>query len=256
MTRSLGAGLAADIAEQSATRCQLIFMDWADLANNPTPIYITTAAVDIDWNGYTWEAVGGLMDLDALGESATDPSRGQRLKLSGVNQIFISMILSSRCKGRMAEIYHAGINRTTGAILVDPVLMFKGPMNGGFQVHESRSFGGGGVDVSASLTSRLDELVKVRGIRANEASHRATIPAAAAVPDTFFQNVAQLVLRRRFWGMKTPATVGPRNEPPNPGGITTNPPGHGSGGGGITTNPGGTSSGGPAGGASPWPNVG
>lgn len=223
MTRSLGAGITTGIALASDERCQFIYMDWADTDNDSTPVYLTTAAVDVSWNSHTWESVGGLMDLDALGESADDPSKGQRIKLSGVNQVFIALILGARCRGRQATIWHVGIDRTLGTVKADPVKMFSGLMNGGFQIHESRSYQGGSCEVTCDLTSRLDELVKVRGVRTNEASHRAAIAGASA--DTGFQNVANLVNRKVFWGQKTPSTIPAHRDQPNPNGPLTNQPG-------------------------------
>lgn len=229
MTRTIGAGLTTDIAAQSAERCQLIKLEFADLSNNATPVYFTTAAVDILWNSITWQAVGGTMDIDAMGESAEDPSNGLRIKLSGVNQTVLALILGARWRGRLATIYHAGFDRTTGLVLTDPVVMFSGPMNGGFEIGESRGdFGGGTVDISARFTSRLDELVKVRGVRTNVVSHQMTIPGAAT--DTFFQHVDNLVLRKTYWGMKTPT------QPPPVGGPSTD----GNPYGGVPNGPAGT----------------
>lgn len=237
MTRTLGAGLSADIAAATAERCQFIELDFADLSNNPTPVYLTTANQDITWNAHTWQAVGGTMDLDALGES-DDPTQGHRMKLSGVSQTVLSLILGSRWRGRNATIYHVPLDPVVGTVKVDPVIMFSGPMNGGFSLNESRGdFGGGTVDIDARLTSRLGELTKVRGIRTNIHSHQATV--AGATTDTFFQNVDNLMLRKPFWGVKSatnpigylppvtkqPLQEGPSRNPLPPGGSPYSPPG-------------------------------
>jgi hypothetical protein len=100
--------------------------------------------------------------------------------------------------------------------------MYTGPMNGGFQIGESRGdFGGGTVDIAGRLSSRLDDLVKVRGVRCNVASHNATIPGATT--DTFFQNVPHLMNRKLWWGVKSPGYQGPVGPPPggpdNPYGV-------------------------------------
>jgi hypothetical protein len=173
VTRTLGAGIATDINAASGERCQFIQFNFADIAGAPTPVYLTTAAKDIVWNAITWQATGHMMELDALGESADDPGNGLKVKLSGVDQTILALILGSTWRGRTATIWYAALDQSTGAVKADPVIMFSGPMNGGFEIGESRGdFGGGTVDIQARLTSRLDELVKIRGVKTNVQSHQ------------------------------------------------------------------------------------
>jgi hypothetical protein len=182
VTRTLGAGIAADAAAATGERCQFIKLEFADSDNVPTSVYLTTAAQDITWDGKPWEAVGGTLEIDAMGESSDGAANGLRIKLSGVDQSVLALILGSRWRGRNATIYHVALDQATGTVKADPVIMYTGPMNGGFQIGESRGdFGGGTVDISARLSSRLDDLVKVRGVRCNEASHNATIPTGLSV---------------------------------------------------------------------------
>lgn len=234
MTRTLGAGITSGIALAVGESTELLFLDFADTSNNPTPVYLTTAAKDISWNSQTWQAVGGHLAVDVLGESTDGPADGVRLALSGVDQSVLALILGSRWRGRTATAYYAHLDQALGTVKTDPVLMFKGLMNGGFDISESRGdFGGGTVDIALRLTAKLNELVKVRGVRTNMASHRATIPGAST--DTFFQHVPQLALRRVYWGMKTPGDTtfpGPGtpgvpagHDPWHPGGITPTGPG-------------------------------
>ena len=222
MTRSIGAGLLADITQPAAERCQLITMDFADTSNVSTPVYLATAAQDISWDGKSWEAIGGL-EIDALGESADGAANGVRLKLSGVDQAILALIHGGRWRGRTARIYHAGFSQATGLVLADPIEFYSGPMTGGFQIGESRGeFGGGKVDITTRLTSWLDELVKHRGVHTNKESHQAVIPGATT--DTFFQNVPALTGRRSFWGVREPPTGQPAINPPA-GPITQTQPG-------------------------------
>ncbi len=103
MTRSLGAGLAADITAATGERARLIELQFADQAGVPTPVWITTASQDLVWAGTTWQSVGGRMNVEALGESADDPSNSHRLSLSGVDQSVLALILGSTWKGRIAR---------------------------------------------------------------------------------------------------------------------------------------------------------
>jgi hypothetical protein len=112
VTRTLGGGLASEITVASSERCQLIKLDFADLSNNPTPVYLTTAAKDIVWNSITWQATGHTLDIDPMGESAEDPGNGIRVKLSGVDQTVLSLIMgNARFRGRTATIYHAALDQ-------------------------------------------------------------------------------------------------------------------------------------------------
>lgn len=227
MTRTLGGALATDLAQPAAEKTELIALDFADLSNNPTPVYLTTAARDLTWDGKTWQAVGGHLDVDALGETTDNQGGGLRVRLSGVDQAILALILGARWRGRGATVYYAHLNPATGAVIDTPVQMFGGQMNGGFQIAESRGdFGGGAVDITTRLTSKLNELVRVRGVRCNVESHRATVPAAATAGDTFFQHVAQLPMRKIYWGTKAPSDFAqsgppngdPRQTPPTPWG--------------------------------------
>jgi hypothetical protein len=249
VTRTLGAGITTDIAAVVGERCQLIKLDFANLSNVATPVYLTTAAQPISWNGFSWEPAG--LEIDAMGESADGSANGLRIKLSGVHRDVLSLIHGARYRGRMATVWHAALSQASGAVLADPVVLYTGPMNGGFQIGEARGeFGGGRVDINTRLTSRIDELVKVRGIRTNEASHRTTVPGATT--DTFFQNVATLMGRPAFWGVKAPATRVPQDSAPS-GPITQTQPGGGAPSGGVPWP--GVAPQGPASPMSPWPGV-
>lgn len=239
MTRTIGAGLSAELTQAAGERCQLVYLEFADGSNNPTPVYLTNAAQDITWNGNTYQAVGGL-EIDAMGESADGAANGLRIKLSGVDQAILALIHGSRWRGRPARIYYAGFSQATGLVLSDPIEMYSGPMTGGFQIGESRGdFGGGKVDITSRLTSWIDELVKHRGVYTNEMSHRSVIPGATT--DTFFHSVPSLMARRSFWGVKEPHTITSNPSTPTPPtGPLTPPPGNYPG--APTQN-------------TPWPNV-
>lgn len=177
MTRTLGSGLAADIAVATAEATELIELQFADAANNPTPLYLTTAAQNLVWNAQTWIAVGGRLEVDALGESTDLAATTVRLTLAGVDQTLLALILGSRWRGRTAKVYYAHLSQTLGTVIDAPVVMFVGLMNGGFSIVESRGdFGGGTVDVSCRITEKVNDLVRVRGVRTNVASHQSVIP--------------------------------------------------------------------------------
>lgn len=222
MTRTLGAGIATDIGAATAETTELILLDFADISTGvPTPVYLTTAAKDIVWSGQTWQAVGGRLELDALGESTDGAGTGFKMNLSGVDQTVIALILGARYRGRTASVWYVHLDQAAGTVITDPVLMFVGMLNGGWDIVESRSFEGGTVDITLRLTAKVNELVRVRGVRTNLQSHQTVIPSATT--DTFFQHVGLLALRKVFWGMKTPVDLKPNGAPrPLPGHTGTN----------------------------------
>jgi hypothetical protein len=98
--------------------------DSSSSSSSPTSPMLATPCLPVpqelrtSLGGQTWSALGGALDLDALGENSDDPHAGHRLKLSGVNQTIIALVLGSNWRGRIATIYHTAFDQATGTVLV------------------------------------------------------------------------------------------------------------------------------------------
>lgn len=200
MPRALVAAMLTDIADVTGTEKT----EFIELNFSGGVFRLATAGIDISWNGFAWQAVGGRLSVDGFSETADPDASGNRLILSGVDQSIIAAILGQNYRGRIARIWYAHLDPVTGAVVANPVLMFDGYMNDGFKIDESRGdFGGGTVDVSTKLVARINDLAKVRGIRTNLHSHQVA-PVTGASTDTFFQTVPTIPGRKIYWGTKTP----------------------------------------------------
>lgn len=77
---------------------------------------VTTAPFDVDWDGFTWQGIGGTLRFDRLQESADDRGGQITLALSGVDQSMVSAILAEQYIGRVVEIWFGWVTVNTNLI--------------------------------------------------------------------------------------------------------------------------------------------
>lgn len=197
MTRAINAGMLTDIASDAAETTYLLQLEFT------TTLYATTAARDLNWNSQTWQALGGHMMVEPIGESLDRRAQGMRLTLSGVDQSVISVVLGQVVRGKEAVIYWAHFNPATGVVIDAPIEVFRGYMNDPFGIEEEREGeGAGGCTIKTRITSRLVKLGWRNGIKTNLQSHTAKFAG-----DTFFQNIPKVVGQEVFWGRPQPAGI-------------------------------------------------
>ena len=213
MTRPLHAAMLTDIAAASAEEIQFLEFQFS---TNTTRL--CTAANDVVWNGLTWDAIGGRLDMEGFSESAEDSQNGLRLTLCGIDLAFIAQVLGENFIGRPAKIWHGHIDRATGLIVggaTGPVLMFDGRMNETWEINETHGESGGGeCSISTRVSARISEISKVRGIRTNVISHQ-SCGIAGVITDTFFQNVGSIPnVRDVGWGQPPRGGIPIYQQPP------------------------------------------
>lgn len=166
--------------------------------------YVCTASQDIDWNGETWEGIGGAIQAtDALQETAELDAQGLPLQLSGVDQAIIQKALTELHAGRTCEVYLAHID-TDGTIIADPILVFKGLMNEGWSIDVNRDRESGGESkISTRIVSALARMQKQTGIQFNNVSYMRLTGSYVA----FFDNVPRLATQKVTWGPRTEGSV-------------------------------------------------
>jgi hypothetical protein len=225
VTRALSSQMQAAAAALTGEVCLLL-----ELQLGSGTIRLTTARADISWNSQAWQAVGGALAVDLLPETVDGRASGAQLSLSGVNPAILSLVLGETYRGRVAKLWLVHFDGTTGAIVVDPVLLFVGFLNDSWNVREERRRDESTVTLSTRVTSRYAALRVTRGIRCNPAAHRAALAAFAPSgydTDTFFAPTAALAAQQIKWGSapSTPFTWTAGNGPglptggrPSPGG--------------------------------------
>lgn len=167
----------------------------------------TNASFDIDYGGNTYSAVGGLLQHDQISETQDRRAQGVDVKLSGVDQTVISAILTNNFRGREARIWLIHIDPDTGTHET-PDLVWRGRMNGEFQIEEDRDEDGEAhsVTVSTRIVSAMAMLNTVRSVRTNVASHEEMLRRAgqASPTDTFFSRIQTLAGKQVYWGQEAP----------------------------------------------------
>lgn len=88
------------VAHRTAAPVQFVRLQFSGGA-----VYLTTAPMDISWNGQTWESIGGEFSLSPMAEFPDSRSGTYELKVSGVDQTLISLLLSQDYVGRGADIW-------------------------------------------------------------------------------------------------------------------------------------------------------
>lgn len=196
MSRSLDSAFEAAIESESAE-----FVHLLEINSSGGAVRLNTGAVDLVWNSLTWEAVGGQLEIGAVEESGDGAAQGAGLTLSGVDQTILAVLLSTSFRGYSASIWRAHLNRTTGAVIGTPLLMFTGVQLDAYKVEEQRGRTGNTVRISTQL-SGLMSVPKVRGIWSNLTSHQHYFSG-----DTFWQHAASLANKKIYWGTPVPHTV-------------------------------------------------
>ena len=209
--RDLTAGMNTAVAAQTG---EIVFFYKFDFYNESTELedvqYFCSAPHDIVTTSaltfsplplatYTWTGIGGNLGFKSVQESTDLAGNGVDITLGGVLESTITLILGRAYIGRTNKIWMGHFN-SSGAIIVDPKLIFSGRMNGGFEIDEKKNEGEiGTIDITCRCTDRLGDLNVVKGIQTNEESHQKVQPG-----DRWFSFVQSLMGKTVKWNMKGP----------------------------------------------------
>lgn len=86
-----------------------------------TPIYLTTAGRDIEWDGETWLANGFLLETELLNRISDLRTQNGAIGLTGVDLSIAAILLNNNQVGRQVDIYNAWLN-PSGGVVADPYL--------------------------------------------------------------------------------------------------------------------------------------
>lgn len=164
-------------------------------------VRLNTGAQDVSWNGQTWEAVGGLLEMGGVEETNDARGQGVDVRLSGVEQSILAVLLNNNYRGRPVKIYRGHLNNVTGQFIGDPLLLFQGLQLNPYTVEEERDRGSGTVRISTRISGYFG-VERVRGIQTNMMSHQHHFAG-----DTFFQHTTSLANTKIYWGTTSPSSV-------------------------------------------------
>lgn len=162
----------------------------------------TDADVDLEWNGRTYLGLGKeSLRFDAVRE--TEDVRGGSINIEipaehrGSTLDVIAE--NNRFRGTLCRIYAVHYRPGTGVRKGAPTLMFQGHVQSGPEVREGRAGSGSGeATIRLRVASRMGDLDRTTGIRANATSHQVYYPG-----DTFFEAREQLIGKEIPWGVGT-----------------------------------------------------
>lgn len=201
MTRDLTPQMQASIAEESGpVVVQLLSAEFSGGF-----VYLCTASDDIDWNGITWEAIGGSIAIGNVKEDPDTEQQGFSITLPAVDQFLVQKLLTEHFIGRPIELYRAHFDPSTGLVVPDPASLFSGEMNDGFKIVYDRI--AGRAEIRARAVSRIGRSGHTKVLRKNQESHQAFFP-----DDTFYQFTAILASKKVSFGPGVPYAIYKRRD--------------------------------------------
>jgi hypothetical protein len=126
-------------------------------------IYMTDGYKDISFGGNTYQAVGHFLGFSDIEEAVEVIVSNVTLSLSGIDQVWISKVLTKDYIDRQVKIWTAFIDDSQ-ALIVDPVLIFEGRMD---RPVISENPDGGQSSVSVSATNAWVDFTRTTGRHTN-----------------------------------------------------------------------------------------
>ena len=119
MSRSIHASVIAELAKDTVKMCHLVEMHLSSTS------YLTDAGQDISHGGNTYVASSHLLNISTVTENSEVRIGTTKVKLSGVEQSFISALLGSAYISKQLIVYRAYLD-ANNVIVGSPVLIFDG----------------------------------------------------------------------------------------------------------------------------------
>ncbi|KKN44564.1 hypothetical protein LCGC14_0691680 [marine sediment metagenome] len=197
-TRTLGSGIAAELTSLNAEAVHLVEIVFSSGTER-----LSTGTRDIDWDGFTWSAVGGILQIGAVEEAQSPKNAGMDIALAGIDQTIVSALLSAHYRGRSLKLWRAYLDQATGLIIVDPVPLIDHLQLEGYRIEENISRGSPLTVTIKTRVSLRASIPERRGIQCNLISHQ-----SVHTDETFMQHVAGLKGKLNYWGTEAPTRIG------------------------------------------------
>ena len=164
MTRNLTTAVKNQLATNDIRPVHLITIGFG------TPVNITDCSFSltssVSGSSVTYSASDFILDISGFDEQ-TDLTKGTlNLTLSGASQTFISIVLNENVINDSVTIFR-GILNSSNALIADPILLYKGTIDG-FDINEknTESF------VNLKVVSHWADFDKVSGRKTNSTSQQ------------------------------------------------------------------------------------
>lgn len=188
--RTISVANALQAAAENATAIHFI-----ELQFSGGTLRLTDAPLSITWNAQTWLGTGFALSVGPMEETTDDRAQAIPVKLSGVDQSIIAILLSQFTRGRVVNVWRGWFG-ANGALVDTPILLFTGFMNEQWAIEETEPQPGspGTCQITTRITSRFAAMEQRRGIQCNLMMHQAVYSG-----DLFFQYVTSLQNAKIQW---------------------------------------------------------
>ena len=209
MSRAIHPDVIAELAKDQFLMAHLVVINFDE------PVHITDHDHALTYGGQTYEAGGHLLGMSPVNESSELRVGSFQLNLSGVDQAYISLLLSQQVTNRRVFIQRVilfsdtqaqRLTRENGDLLTteagdylmtdtgtgiigDPIMLYDGRISD-FTLADDTTTS----TIQLRITSHWSDFEKRAGRRTNHASQQAFFPS-----DQFFQYTAQSVKNIK-WG--------------------------------------------------------
>ena len=184
MPRQLDSATISEIGSNQVSLCYLL-----QITFTTGTVYLTSAPVNLSWNGQTWLGLGSLSSVGPIAEGSDIQAYGCTVTLSGIDPVLIADSLNDIQIGAAATLY-VGFLTPAMALVTAPTIIFAG------QVDEPTiSYGAETVTISLNLESPLIRLQRGSFRRLTAADQRINYPG-----DSGFDWVPSLNFMALRWG--------------------------------------------------------
>lgn len=184
-SRGASADFLAEVAKAKHEPFHLFQGEWES-----GTVRFTDAARDVTQWGNTFSGVGSWIAFETIEESSDLQINSVKISLNCGTSSVISLILAERLGNAPLSIWR-GYFDATGAVIADPVLIFKGRSDAS-QLTEDPDSGSASITITA--VSHFVDFDRVAGRRTNHAEQQKLHPG-----DTCFRFVAALVEKVIKW---------------------------------------------------------
>ncbi len=164
MTRSLTAGVIAEIATNKLNPVELVYLGIS------TGTYYTDHYKDLTFDGNTYTASSLFLGSSEVQETVDVSVNTLSLKFSGADTTIISLLLNNNYMNKPAKVYRGFLNDSQ-ALIADPFLLFDGRISS-FTLEENATTS----SINVIITSHWADFEKQKGRKTNTGSQKLHFP--------------------------------------------------------------------------------
>ena len=160
MSRDINSSVVTEIAKDSVRMCHLLEVHFSSV------VYYTDAPQDISYSANTYLSTGHILQVQTIQETSDIRVGSAKIKLSGVDQTFVSLLLAGGYIGRQVRVLRAFLD-SSNAIVGVPVLIYDGRIDG-HEIRDSNTTS----EVDLSVASHWADFEKKSGRMTNSNSQK------------------------------------------------------------------------------------